>query len=473
MSSTIFPKAIKAILLVLVIVVSPHLILHAGSGTGQYKSGELVCKMQPGYDIEIINTTYGTTTKGYVSQTRCYLLKTPDDQDSENLADLIRTHPGVEYCGANYFLNSPESLQKSQPFIDLEMTGDYLTQIAVSDFNLVEVHQISTGEDVKVAVIDGGVNFDHPEFISTTDIISVYDYIDNDSIAFDEPGGVSSGHGTFVAGIIKLIAPDCDIYVYRVLDTAGQGDGYIITEALLQAINDGCKVVNLSLGMLGRHEALDHALQYAKEMDVTVITSAGNDSTENEADFPFPGKKVTCLTVAALDSLNIKADFSNYGNKVDICAPGTKIYSPFVDSSYAWWDGTSFATPFVTGTAALLYSNNPQMTDENVVFAITHSAINIDSLNPGLKGKLGFGLINIAGALEIDIEQPCGDVDLEEGINVADITYLVNYIFKGGAAPDPIKPGDTDCNSEINVTDLINLVNYIIKGSDNPCLECK
>lgn len=473
MNSTIFPNSIKAILLVLVIVVFPLQILFAGTGTGQYKNDELVCKMQQGFDIEIINTAFGTTIKGYVSQTRCYLLRTPDGQDSEELAALIRSHSGVEYCGANYFLNSPESLQKSQPFIDLELIGDYQTQIAVSDFNLEEVHQISTGDDVKVAIIDGGVNFDHPEFILSTDIISVYDYIDEDSIAFDEPGGVSSGHGTFVAGITKLIAPDCDIYVYRVLDTAGQGDGYIITEALLQAIYDGCKVINLSLGMLGRHEALDHALQYAKEMDVTVITSAGNDSTGNEIDFPFPGKKVTCLTVAALDSLNIKADFSNYGNKIDICAPGTQIYSPFVDSSYAWWDGTSFATPFVTGTAALLYSNNPQMTDENVVFAITHSAINIDSLNPGLKGKLGFGLINIAGALEIEFEQPCGDVDLEEGINVADLTYLVNYLFKGGAAQITLKSADTDCNNEINVTDLINIVNYIFKGSNYPCFECE
>jgi len=108
----------------------------------------------------------------------------------------------------------------------------------------------------------------------------------------------------------------------------------------------------------------------AKEIDVTVITSAGNDSTNNEIEFPFPGKKATCLTVAALDSLNIKADFSNYGNKVDICAPGTKIYCPFIDTSYAWWDGTSFATPFVTGTAALLYSKNQQMSDENVINVI-------------------------------------------------------------------------------------------------------
>ncbi len=468
-------KYLKSILMVLVIVFIPLLILQAGSGNGenQYNSEELVCKMQPGFDIEIINTTYGTETKRYIPQTRCYLIRSYDKgQDIENLAEIISNHIGVQYCGANYFLNTPESLQKSQPFIDLELIGDYQSQLAVSDFSLDEVHQISTGDNVKVAIIDGGVNFDHPEFISKSDIISAYDYVDDDPIAFDEPGGISSGHGTFIAGITKLIAPDCDIYVYRVLDTDGKGDGYVITEALLQAIDDGCRVVNLSLGMKGNHEALDNALKYAKEMNVTVVTSAGNDSTDSESDFPFPGKKVSCLTVAALDSLNIKADFSNYGHNVDICAPGTQIYSPFIDTSYAWWDGTSFATPFVTGVAALLYSVNPQMTDENIIHAITRSAININSLNPGLEGKLGYGLINIAGALEIGLDFPCGDVNSDRGVNISDLTYLVNYIFKGGIAPATFSSGDTDCNMEINVTDLINLVNYIFKGSDNACIEC-
>ena len=472
MNSIINQKTINILLVVLIIIVFPLLILNAESGESQNNSGELVCKMHLGFNIEIINATYGTTTNGFIPQTRCYLIRPSKGQDIENLAALINNHSGVQYCGVNYFLSSPEALQKSQPFIDLEMIGDYQSQLAVSDFNLDVVHQISTGDNVKVAIIDGGVNFDHPEFISMTDIISVYDYVDDDPIAFDEPGGISSGHGTFVAGITKLIAPDCDIYVYRVLDTTGKGDGYVITEALLQAIDDGCKVVNLSLGMIGKHDALDNALKFAKEMNVTVVTSAGNDSTDNETDFPFPGKKASCLTVAALDSLSIKAGFSNYGSNVDICAPGTQIYSPFIDSSYAWWDGTSFATPFITGTAALLYSSNPQMTDENIIQAITQSAINIDSLNPGLEGKLGFGLVNIIGALVIDSQPPCGDVNSERGINVSDLTYFVDYLFKGGMAPYSFYTADTDCNNEINVSDLVNLVNYVFRGSDNPCSQC-
>lgn len=83
------------------------------------------------------------------------------------------------------------------------------------------------------------------------------------------------------------------------------------------------------------------------EQIASSLNLASNDSTEADLVFPFPAHKVSCIAVAALDSLNIKADFSNYGDKVDICAPGTRIYSTFLDTSYAWWDGTSFAAPFV------------------------------------------------------------------------------------------------------------------------------
>ncbi len=455
------------------LILGPLTALHARHEAGDFRAEELVCKMEPGFSVDTVNNTYGTTVMGFVQQTGCYLLRTQFGQDPESLALEISELPGVQYCGANYYLDAPEPFQLSQPFLDVEGAGDYEMQSAATVLNLTTVHTLAEGGDVKVAIIDGGVNLYHPEFTEKSGgVNSGWDFVDGDSMANDEPGGAGSGHGTFVAGVVRLVAPASHIYAYRVLDTAGRGDGYTVTKALLQAIEDGCKVVNLSLGMVGRHHALDDALKYAESQDITLVTSAGNDSTESDLVFPFPAKKASCLTVAALDSLKVKADFSNYGLKVDICAPGTRIYSPFLDTSYAWWDGTSFAAPFVTGLAALIYSIDSTITWEEVHFIIDETATNVDSLNPGLEGKLGQGLIDMVAALEVAARFSCGDADDSGDISVADLTYLVDYLFHAGAAPYPTAAGDADCSGGVNVADIVHLVGYLFFGGPAPCQDC-
>lgn len=447
--------------------------IHAAGPMGSFKPEELVCRMDASFSIDTVNNVFGTTVKGFVQQTGCYLLKTRPGQNAESLAVLIGESPGVQYCGANYFLDAPEPFQRSQPFLDLDCTGDYETQLAAGTLNLAEVQTITDGSGIKVAVIDCGVDLDHPEFVTRSGAVySGWDYVDNDSIANDETGGGSSGHGTFVAGVIRLVAPACDIYAYRVLDTLGRGDGYNVTRALVQAIQDGCKIINLSLGMIGRHEGLDDALKYAENQDITVVASAGNDSTESDFIFPFPAKKTSCLTVAALDSVNIRADFSNYGHKIDICAPGTKIYCPFPDALYAWWDGTSFAAPFITGLAALLYSVDSNLNREEVVYLMESSAINIDSLNPGLQGKLGYGLVNMPAALQFVNQLSCGDVDACGSIFITDVTFLTDFLFRYGAPPYPYGAGDVDCSGDVNVADLTYLVAYLFLSGPTPCEGC-
>lgn len=470
MEVLMFPKSHRIPVLLLALLLLLATVTFAQSKQGKFAADELVCRLAPGVTIDSLNTLFGTSVKGHLQQTDCYLLNIPTGQDPETLADLILGSALVTYCSPNFYLSIPEGLQRSSPFVDQEAIGTFELQPAASTLDLPEVYTLSTGVDVKVALIDGGVNFDHPVFADYDgDLVSAWDYVDDDAIATDEPGGWCSGHGTLVAGVIRLVAPDADIYVYRVLDTTGLGDGYHIAAAVLQAIDDGCKVINLSLGMIGIHDALDDALKAAHQDGVYIVASAGNDDTDIGATFPFPASRTYCHTVAALDSVNAKADFSNYGVKVDICAPGTQIYGPYLDSSYVWWDGTSFAAPFVSGGAAVIIGQRPSVTVDQLADIMGRTADNIDALNPDYIGMLGNGLVNVADALLTAQTLLNGDVNADGSLDIADLVNLVAFCFKDG---EPVSAwADANCDNSIDIADICALVAYFYKESSTTCMS--
>lgn len=466
------PKRIAAMIAFAIICLVSVSAL-AQYGKPRYVTDELVCKMRPGHSIDVVNQDYGTSVKGYALRINSYLLATQPGQDVDSLAMQIRMRPDVVYCGPNFYCDAPEPLQRSQPFLDVQYIGDFPTQTAASKLLLPEVHSLATGVGSDVAVIDGGVDFSHPLFVSQPGIlISGWDYIDNDSIANDEPGGSGSGHGTFVAGVVNLVAPGARIHAYRVLDTLGSGDGFSISLAALRAMDDGCRIINLSLGMLGKHEALDDALRYLRTHDVMILGAAGNDSTAVDSLFPFPASEPYTEAIAALDSFDLKADFSNFGGRVDFCAPGTSIYAPYLNSLYAWWDGTSFSTPFVSGMAAVLFSLDSTLTWTEVDSIMAVTAVPVDSLNPGLEGKLGHGMIDILAATQGLTRVVCGDVDHSGAIDISDVVFLIAYIFSGGTAPYSVIIADADCSGSIDISDAVTLINYIFSGSELPCRVC-
>lgn len=440
-----------------------------GPGKANYKPSEMVCKIDSTTTIEAINASFGTIVRGHQSQTDCFLLFVTGGRNADSLAQVISQTPGVTYCSPNYYLSSPEGLQRSDPFADLQMTGDMDTQEAVSTLGLPLAQTACTGEAVTVAVIDGGANLQHLYFADKPGrLISVWDYVDSDSVAFDEPGGSNSGHGTFVAGIVRLVAPASDILVYRVLDTSGLGDGFTIASAVLRAIDDGCRVINLSMGMLGSHDGLDDALILARQRNIVVTAAAGNDSTDVTSLIPFPASRDYCFAIAALDSVNLKADFSNYGTKIDLCAPGTRVYAPYLDSLYAWWDGTSFSTPFISGLAALVFSLRPTATWEDVQATICSTATNIDSLNPGLEGLLGYGLVNMPAALGIKAVMR-GDLSGNGNIDIEDVSLLIDFLYIVPDSPYPGEAGDVDCELGIDISDLTVLISYLYLNGPLPC----
>jgi len=427
--------------------------------------GQMVCYVADPSIIDSINSEYGTEYITYNPLLHDYLLTTDTLRDLDSLANVIASYPGVAYCYPNYMLFAPEAVQASQPFIDAVGEDIFPQQQAVQTLNLDSTHFYTTGSSAIVGVLDVGVDFNHELLLAN--VSSGDDYVDVDNLSQEEPGGAAFGHGTFVAGIVRLTAPDAHIIAYRVLDSSGGGNGFYIANAIIEAVDDSCDVINLSFVMNGVHPTVVKALQYARLNDVVAVAAAGNDSSQVDR---FPASSAYTLSVAAVDSFGQKADFSNYSSIVKLVAPGTGIYASYPGNQYARWDGTSFAAPFVSGQAALLYALNPEATWEDINNAICSLAVNVDSLNPGYEGLLGFGLIDPLATVQQSGGFVCGDVNNDgTATTVEDLSFIVNYIFRNGAIPANLLAANCDgIIGEPNILDLSCIVNYIFRSGHAP-----
>jgi subtilisin len=236
---------------------------------------------------------------------------------------------------------------------------------------------------VAVAVIDTGVDLDHPDL----NVVGSYDAVGASGGA-DNGGDDGHGHGTHVAGTIGAIAdgegvagvaPGIDIYAVRVLDDNGSGTyGNIIAGLEWVLGQQDIRVVNMSLGGAGNPSSntmLQDAIQAAIDAGIVVCIAAGNDATDT-AGF-IPAGYDLGVVVSAYDAYggdNGFAYFSNYGDEVDIAAPGMTITSTYPDGTYAALSGTSMATPHVAGAAAAYVAMHPALSPAEVIADMISSA---------------------------------------------------------------------------------------------------
>lgn len=440
----------------------------------QFDPDHLVVEMEEGYGVDVVNSQFGTTTAQYLGNLDVYLLNAPEGSDLLALAAEITELAEVKECTPNFFADPMQPVQGSLPISDGISSNDYLIQPAITTIDLPGAQAVSTGLGVKVAVLDGGVDYTHPAFGGS--VVSGYDYIDQDGDAFDETGGANSGHGTFVAGVIHMVAPDAQIVAYRVSDTAGQADGYIVAEAILQALNDGCRVINISMVMYGEHAAIRGAIRHCYRNGCVTVVASGNGTDSIPR---YPASDGTGISVAALDSESVLTDFSCYGTHIDVCAPGAEICSPFTDSSYAVWSGSSFAAPFVAGQAALIAAHEPGFSGFHVKSCIVGSGTDIDDLNPDYAGLLGAGLMNPLASFSYD-PVVCGDVDGSGMLDISDAQELTYYLAGLEACgdtshlvPDVSAPwlaaAPVDPLPGIDVGDFVYLMDFFYFGGPPPC----
>ncbi|MBX2854137.1 MAG: S8 family serine peptidase [Rhodobacteraceae bacterium] len=248
------------------------------------------------------------------------------------------------------------------------------------------------GAGVKVAILDTGLDFEHPDYAGRA-IIS-------ESFVSGETAQDGQGHGTHVAGTavgLRMpradlnaprygVAPDADLFVGKVLGDNGSGREGDILAGILWALQNECDIISMSLGRRpipgDATGDYDRVGRIALEQGSLIIAAAGNESNRSFgriAPVGAPANARAVLAVAALDEAFDIADFSNGGleadgGAIDIAAPGVDIFSAIPGGDYARFAGTSMAAPHVAGVAALLAQSNPSLRGQALWDALTAGA---------------------------------------------------------------------------------------------------
>jgi subtilisin family serine protease len=281
--------------------------------------------------------------------------------------------------------------------------GEVLTDWGVNIVMAPSVWKSTRGKGAKVAVLDTGVDLNHPDLAGRVAAYRNFTSPDPDDVHD------AQGHGTHTAGIVAGnnngagvvgVAPEADLYIAKVLDDDGGGGLSVITEGIRWAIAQGVDIISMSLGCEEQPpDAFHQAIQDAVFAGITVVVAAGNEGHALDWPAAYP----ETISVGALDETFSTAEFSNFGNTLDVIAPGVDIFSTWPGGRYAILSGTSMATPMVAGCIALLLAHakdiGRRLTPPQVVDAIRKTSILLNADNA--TDYQGAGLINCAKLISL------------------------------------------------------------------------
>jgi subtilisin family serine protease len=359
-----------------------------------FVANEVLVKLNPAVDVRALAARYHLkqpqASGGQFGQNPIYRLQIDDGVSPKEKANLLRRDRRVVYAEPNYIGALPEARQRSSWVVGSN-AGDYTEQWAPTALRLPEAHTLSRGAGVIVAILDTGVDSAHPALVGR--LVPGYDFVDLDNDPSEVPDydyNSAYGHGTHVAGLVALAAPDAQIMALRTLDRDGIGTIWMQAQALRYAFEHGADVINLSYSFGNHSELLDDILAQVTctvAFDVgcrsrtspgALVAAAAGNSGVNVREYPAADLVPGVLAVAASTEASALAPFSTYGSWVPVAAPGDRIVSSIPGGGYAAWSGTSMATPLAAGVAALARAAYPTLRPVEVQNRMTTNAATLN-----------------------------------------------------------------------------------------------
>ncbi len=339
------------------------------------------------------------------------------DAEVDRLETVLQTNQPVpqalsDTSTVSYYGTSVRSGYVGQPAVQIVHLPDAQSTYGVAGTGIVAV--IDTGVDpnhpVLAPVLVPGYDFTRDEQGTASEMADVTQstaavvdgvppaavsyyadaVIDQSTAAVvDTQQYAAFGHGTMVSGVIHLVAPRAMIMPLKAFGPNGSGYTSDILRAIYWAVRYNARVINMSFSMPQPSTELGRAVSYAVSSGLTCVAAVGN---EGQSILVYPAAFSSVIGVASTTNSDVRSTFSNYGPVVFVAAPGEAIITTYPYSTYAAAWGTSFSTPFVAGTAALLLQVHGSLSPAGVAAAISHA----QTLTP----DLGYGRLDILQALQ-------------------------------------------------------------------------
>lgn len=321
----------------------------------------------------------------HLKKLNAHVIELPEDADEVEVMRELKKDHRLKYVELDMAVTHAASVTDPS----------YSSSWALPKIQAPTAWDSANGSGVIIAILDSGIDATHPEL--APNIVPGWNFYDNNSNTSDV-----TGHGTKVAGTAAMAANNstgsagvawgAKIMPVRIGSPEGMTYWSIVAQGINWAADHGAKVVNCSFDNLSGSATIQSAAQYMRSKGGVVVVAAGNSSGLVDI-----AANDSMLSVAATDSSDQRASFSSYGNYVDLAAPGVNIYAPSRGGGYSINWGTSFASPIVAATAALMISAN-----NNIGSADIDQILKATALDLGAAGHdiyYGAGRVDAAKAV--------------------------------------------------------------------------